>query len=35
VLGWEPNVPLHEGIVRTIPFFRGELEKGDARARTI
>ncbi|MBT4438775.1 MAG: SDR family oxidoreductase [Gemmatimonadales bacterium] len=35
VLGWEPNVPLHEGIVRTIPFFREELEKGDARARTI
>ena len=35
VLGWEPNVPLHEGIVRTIPFFRRELGKGDARARTI
>ncbi|MDG2240249.1 MAG: SDR family oxidoreductase [Longimicrobiales bacterium] len=35
VLGWEPNVPLREGIVRTIPFFRGELEKGDACARTI
>ena len=35
VLGWEPKTQLREGIKRTIPFFRGELERHDARARTI
>lgn len=35
VLDWEPLVELKEGIRRTLPFFRDELEKHDARARTI
>ena len=34
VLGWEPNVPLREGLQRTIPFFRALVEKG-AVARTL
>jgi len=25
VLGWEPTVPLHEGLVRTVDYFRGVL----------
>jgi nucleoside-diphosphate-sugar epimerase len=35
VLGWEPEVGLREGIVRTLPYFRSQLERHDARARTI
>ncbi|MDZ7780340.1 MAG: UDP-glucuronic acid decarboxylase family protein [Gemmatimonadota bacterium] len=35
VLGWEPEVQLREGIRRTIPYFREQLERNDARARTI
>ena len=35
VLGWEPQIQLLEGIRRTIPFFRSELERHDAKARTI
>ncbi|MEX2467633.1 MAG: UDP-glucuronic acid decarboxylase family protein [Gemmatimonadota bacterium] len=35
VLGWEPKVQLREGIQKTIPYFREQLEKHDARARTI
>jgi dTDP-glucose 4,6-dehydratase len=35
VLGWAPKIQLREGIKRTIPFFRDELERHDARARTI
>jgi len=35
VLGWEPQVQLREGIRRTIPYFREQLEQHDARARTI
>jgi len=34
-LGWEPKVDLVQGIRRTIPFFQSELEKNDAKARTI
>jgi dTDP-glucose 4,6-dehydratase len=34
-LGWEPKVELREGIRRTLPYFRDELERHDARARTI
>ena len=34
VLGWEPAVPLREGLKRTIPFFRGLTEKGSS-ARTL
>jgi dTDP-glucose 4,6-dehydratase len=35
VLGWEPEVDLRAGIRRTLPFFRSELERHDAKARTI
>jgi dTDP-glucose 4,6-dehydratase len=35
VLGWDPQIQLLEGIRRTIPFFRSELERHDAKARTI
>jgi dTDP-glucose 4,6-dehydratase len=35
LLGWEPKVQLREGIRETLPFFRTELERHDARARTI
>jgi len=34
-LGWEPTIELREGIRRTLPYFRGELERHDAKARTI
>jgi dTDP-glucose 4,6-dehydratase len=35
LLDWEPRVPLREGIRQTLPYFRGELERHDVRARTI
>ena len=35
VLGWEPKIELREGIRRTLPHFREELERHDAKARTI
>jgi dTDP-glucose 4,6-dehydratase len=36
VLGWEPRVPLREGLEKTIPFFRGVLEgQQTAMARTL
>jgi nucleoside-diphosphate-sugar epimerase len=35
VLGWEPEVPLREGLRRTIPWFRSLVERGDAKARTL
>ncbi len=35
LLGWEPRIQLREGIRRTLPYFRDELERHDARARTI
>ena len=28
VLGWEPKVPFEEGIVKTIDYFRGCIERG-------
>jgi len=34
-LGWEPEIGLREGILLTLPYFRGELERHDAEARTI
>jgi dTDP-glucose 4,6-dehydratase len=34
VLGWEPIVPLKEGLERTIPYFRELVNGGDASART-
>jgi nucleoside-diphosphate-sugar epimerase len=27
LLGWEPKIPLEEGLVKTIPYFRKMLEK--------
>ena len=35
LLDWEPRVDLREGIRQTLPYFRTELEKHGARARTI
>ena len=35
ILGWEPQVDLHEGIRLTLPYFRDELERHNAKARTI
>ena len=35
VLGWEPTVKLREGIRLTVPFFKEELERSDATARTM
>ena len=35
LLGWEPAVDLRSGIRETLPYFREELERHDAKARTI
>jgi dTDP-glucose 4,6-dehydratase len=35
VLGWEPKVPLREGLERTIPYFRQLVEGRGAGARTL
>jgi dTDP-glucose 4,6-dehydratase len=35
VLGWEPRVPLREGLERTIPYFREQVEEHGAGARTL
>ena len=35
VLGWEAIIDLHEGLRKTIPYFRELVESGDARARTL
>jgi dTDP-glucose 4,6-dehydratase len=35
VLGWEPSVPLREGLRRTIPWFREQVRGGGATARTL
>ena len=35
LLGWEPDIPLREGIQRTIPYFRALVEREDARARVL
>ena len=35
VLDWEPQVPLEEGLQRTIPYFRSLVEANDASARTL
>jgi dTDP-glucose 4,6-dehydratase len=34
-LGWEPRVPLREGLERTIPYFRRLVEGEGAAARTL
>ncbi|MBQ2631293.1 MAG: SDR family NAD-dependent epimerase/dehydratase, partial [Kiritimatiellae bacterium] len=28
LLGWEPKVPLDEGLAKTVEYFRGRVEKG-------
>ncbi len=35
VLGWEPEVDLRAGIRLTRPYFRDELQRHDAKARTL
>jgi dTDP-glucose 4,6-dehydratase len=35
VLGWEPRVPLEEGLQRTIPHFRRLVEEQGSTARTL
>ncbi len=35
VLGWEAITTLHEGLRKTIPYFRELVESGDATARTL
>jgi len=35
VLGWEPRVPLREGLRRTIPYFRDLVVTEDAHARPL
>jgi dTDP-glucose 4,6-dehydratase len=35
LLGWEPQVPLREGVRRTVPYFRKLVEEEDAGARTL
>jgi dTDP-glucose 4,6-dehydratase len=34
-LGWEPKIPLREGLRRTIPYFRDRVLGEGARARTL
>jgi nucleoside-diphosphate-sugar epimerase len=34
-LGWEPVVPVREGLARTIAYFRQVLERQPAEARTL
>jgi len=34
-LNWQPEVDLREGIRKTIPFYEEQLERHDAKARTI
>jgi dTDP-glucose 4,6-dehydratase len=35
LLGWEPSIDLREGLRRTIPYFREQVEQFDAGARTL
>ncbi|MEX0843052.1 MAG: UDP-glucuronic acid decarboxylase family protein [Gemmatimonadota bacterium] len=35
LLGWEPKIPLTEGLERTIPYFRGLIDSRDAQARPL
>lgn len=34
LLGWEPRVPVHEGVKRTVEYFRSLLESGRMQPRT-
>jgi len=35
VLGWEPRVPLEDGLARTIPYFRTMVEELNSTSRTL
>ena len=35
LLGWAPKVPLHEGLAKTIPYFRAELERTQSLAGSV
>ena len=35
ILGWEPLTTLHEGLKKTVPYFRNLVETGNARARPL
>jgi dTDP-glucose 4,6-dehydratase len=35
ILGWEPAVPLDEGLRRTIPYFRKLVAERDSKSRTL
>ena len=35
ILGWEPLTTLHEGLKKTVPYFRNLVETENARARTL
>jgi len=35
VLGWEPRIALREGIQRTLPYFRLQLERHDAHVAAV
>ena len=35
LLGWEPKIALREGLLRTIPWFREQIEEHDAHARPL
>jgi nucleoside-diphosphate-sugar epimerase len=35
VLGWQPRVPLLEGLQKTIPYFQKLVEREGAVARTL
>jgi dTDP-glucose 4,6-dehydratase len=35
VLGWEPSIPLREGLRKTIPYFRRLVQEQDAGARVL
>ncbi len=34
-LGWEPRVPLRDGVRRTVPYFKKLVDLGEAEARTL
>ena len=34
-LGWEPQIPLLEGLKKTIPYFRNLVDTEDAKSRTL
>ena len=35
LMSWEPRIGLQDGLQRTIPYFREQVERGEARARPL